>query len=148
MLADGKPSGLLFVVLLFLFAFLVIIITDQLHGLTPSYPATIDGSTAAVAKSVTMNDFNVPNPPDPLHQSPELDVQSGGTLTIGSGGLSLSVNLLGIELAVQVKIGTLSVYAEPMMASKFVKPHGPGRHPGPPPPPNSRWYRRRARARP
>ncbi|TMJ51702.1 MAG: hypothetical protein E6G85_13925 [Alphaproteobacteria bacterium] len=81
----------------------VIIITDQLHGLTPSYPATIDGSTAAVAKSVTMNDFNVPNPPDPLHQSPELDVQSGGTLTIGSGGLSLSAD------SILNNAGTISV---------------------------------------
>ena len=34
----------------------VIVITDQLHGLTPSYPVTID--TAAYAKSLTMNDFD------------------------------------------------------------------------------------------
>ncbi|MGB6395129.1 MAG: FecR domain-containing protein, partial [Bradyrhizobium sp.] len=39
----------------------VIIITDQLHGLTPSYPVTIDALTSAVAQSVTMNDFDVPN---------------------------------------------------------------------------------------
>lgn len=38
----------------------VIVITDQLHGLTPSYPVTID--TAAYAKSVTMNDFGGPPP--------------------------------------------------------------------------------------
>ena len=34
-----------------------IIITDQLHGLTPSYPVTIDAQTEAVAKTLTMNDF-------------------------------------------------------------------------------------------
>jgi fibronectin-binding autotransporter adhesin len=33
----------------------VIIITDQLHGLTPAFPVTID--QAAVAKSLAMNDF-------------------------------------------------------------------------------------------
>ncbi|CCD86177.1 conserved protein of unknown function [Bradyrhizobium sp. ORS 285] len=33
----------------------VIIITDQLHGLTPAFPVTID--TAAFAKSVTLNHF-------------------------------------------------------------------------------------------
>src|SRR6202042_175286 len=32
----------------------VIIITDQLIGLTPSYPVTIDAMTAAVAKTVTL----------------------------------------------------------------------------------------------
>jgi fibronectin-binding autotransporter adhesin len=58
----------------------VIIITDQLHGLTPSFPVTIDASTQAVANSVTMNDFDVAVPE---HQKPELDIQSGGSLTIG-----------------------------------------------------------------
>ncbi len=33
----------------------VIVITDQLHGLTPSYPVTIDA--AAYAKSLTMDDL-------------------------------------------------------------------------------------------
>ncbi|MBV8924702.1 MAG: VCBS domain-containing protein, partial [Bradyrhizobium sp.] len=53
----------------------VIISTDQLHPDTPAYPATIDGTTAAVANSVTMNDHvNLP---------PELDVANGGSLAIG-----------------------------------------------------------------
>ena len=34
-----------------------IIITDQLHGLTPSYPVTIDAQTVAFAKTLTMNNF-------------------------------------------------------------------------------------------
>ncbi|MGY3448533.1 Npun_F0296 family exosortase-dependent surface protein [Bradyrhizobium sp. USDA 4353] len=54
----------------------VIIITDQLHGLTPAFPVTID--TAAFAKSVTLNDFGG-------GAVPELDNQ--GTLTI-SGALT------------------------------------------------------------
>jgi hypothetical protein len=58
----------------------VIIITDQLHGLTPSFPVTIDASTQAVANSVTMNDFDLK---DPEHKKPELDIKSGGSLTIG-----------------------------------------------------------------
>lgn len=44
----------------------VIVITDQLHGLTPSYPVTIDA--AAYAKSVTMNDFGGP-PPEVINKS-------------------------------------------------------------------------------
>jgi hypothetical protein len=48
-----------------------IIITNQLIGLTPSYPVTIDAP--AVAKSLTMNDFGT--------SAPELINQS--TLTIG-----------------------------------------------------------------
>ena len=62
----------------------VIIITDQLHGLTPAYPVTIDA--AAFANSVTMNDFDLSNP---LHSQPELDNLS--TLTI-SGALTLSAD--------------------------------------------------------
>jgi VCBS repeat-containing protein len=50
----------------------VIIITDQLLGLTPAFPVTIDA--AAFAKSVTMNDYGGGAPP-------ELDNQS--TLTVG-----------------------------------------------------------------
>jgi len=57
----------------------VIIITNQLIGLTPSFPVTIDED--AFAKSVTMNDFD--------HTAPELIVQSGVSLTIGTGGLHL-----------------------------------------------------------
>ncbi|MBR0723314.1 VCBS domain-containing protein [Bradyrhizobium manausense] len=44
----------------------VIVITDQLHGLTPSYPVTIDA--AAYAKSITMNDFGGP-PPQLINKS-------------------------------------------------------------------------------
>ncbi|GEM_PF-819820 len=57
----------------------VIVITDQLHGLTPSYPVTIDA--AAFAKSLTMNDFGGP-PPELINQS---------TLTI-SGALNMSAD--------------------------------------------------------
>ncbi len=62
----------------------VIIITDQLHGLTPAYPVTIDA--AAFANSVTMNDFDLSNP---AHSQPELDNLS--TLTI-SGALALNAD--------------------------------------------------------
>jgi VCBS repeat-containing protein len=57
----------------------VIIITNQLIGLTPSFPVTID--VDALAKSVTMNDFD--------HTAPVLIVQSGHSLTVGTGGLNL-----------------------------------------------------------
>ncbi|MDH2402709.1 FecR domain-containing protein [Bradyrhizobium sp. SSUT18] len=57
----------------------VIVITDQLHGLTPSYPVTID--TAAYAKSITMNDFGGP-PPKVINQS---------TLTV-AGALNMSAD--------------------------------------------------------
>jgi fibronectin-binding autotransporter adhesin len=60
----------------------VIIITDQLIGLTPSFPVTID--IDALAKSVTMNDFG--------ESPPELIVLSSGSLTIGTGGLNLSAD--------------------------------------------------------
>ncbi|MBV9462375.1 MAG: FecR domain-containing protein, partial [Bradyrhizobium sp.] len=61
----------------------VIISTNQLHPDTPAYPVTIDAKTAAVANSVTMNDFvNLP---------PELDVLKGGSLTIGAA-LSMSAD--------------------------------------------------------
>ncbi len=57
----------------------VIIITDQLRGLTPSYPVTIDAP--AVAKSVTMNDFGT-SPPKLINHS---------TLAIG-GAFKLSAD--------------------------------------------------------
>ena len=57
----------------------VIVITDQLHGLTPSYPVTIDA--AAYAKSITMNDFGGP-PPEVINKS---------SLTI-SGALNMSAD--------------------------------------------------------
>ena len=69
----------------------VIIITDQLQGLTPSYPVTVD--TQAVAKSVTMNDFSN----DYSGSAPILVVASAAqgkpqnSLTIG-GDFKLSVD--------------------------------------------------------
>ncbi len=68
----------------------VIVITDQLHGLTPSFPVTIDAP--AVAKSLTMNDFGT-LPPRLINQS---------TLTIG-GALNLGAN------SVVENFGSLSV---------------------------------------
>ncbi len=58
-----------------------IIITDQLIGLTPSYPVTIDAATAAAAKSLTMNDFGT-SPPELINQ---------GTLTLG-GAFDMSAD--------------------------------------------------------
>jgi hypothetical protein len=69
----------------------VIIITDQLQHLTPSYPVTID--TQAVAHSVTMNDFSNDYP----GSAPKLIVASidgegaPNSLTIG-GDFNLSVD--------------------------------------------------------
>lgn len=70
----------------------VIVITDQLHGLTPSYPATINA--AAFAKSVTMNDFGGP-PPKLLNLS---------SLTI-SGALNMSAD----SILTNAATGTMSV---------------------------------------
>ncbi|OAF16132.1 hypothetical protein AYJ54_38945 [Bradyrhizobium centrolobii] len=70
----------------------VIVITDQLHGLTPSYPVTIDA--AAFAKSITMNDFGGP-PPKVINQS---------SLTI-AGTLNMSADSIFINSAT----GTMSV---------------------------------------
>nr|WP_244550189.1 FecR domain-containing protein [Bradyrhizobium sp. cf659] len=70
----------------------VIVITDQLHGLTPSYPVTID--SAAYAKSVTMNDFGGP-PPKLINQS---------SLTI-SGALNMSAD----SILTNAVTGTMSV---------------------------------------
>ena len=61
-----------------------IIITNQLIGLTPSYPVTINSDVNAVAKTVTMNDFS-----DLGNAHPQLI--DHGTLTIG-GTFSLSVD--------------------------------------------------------
>lgn len=73
----------------------VIVITDQLHGLTPSYPVTIDA--AASAKSVTMNDFGGP-PPKLINQS---------SLTI-SGALNMSAD----SILTNAATGTMSVGAK------------------------------------
>lgn len=61
----------------------VIVITDQLHGLTPSYPVTID--TAAYAKSLTLDDYDTA----PGHKTPE--IINNSTLTIG-GKLTLNAD--------------------------------------------------------
>lgn len=70
----------------------VIVITDQLHGLTPSYPVTIDA--AAYAKSITMNDFGGP-PPKLINQS---------SLTI-AGALNMSAD----SILTNAVTGTMSV---------------------------------------
>ncbi|MBB4372574.1 hypothetical protein GGD63_005384 [Bradyrhizobium sp. cir1] len=59
----------------------VIVITDQLHGLTPSFPATIDAP--AYAKSVTMNDFGGP-PPQLINQS---SLTIAGSLDMGADSI-------------------------------------------------------------
>ncbi|WP_441233513.1 VCBS domain-containing protein [Bradyrhizobium sp. 930_D9_N1_4] len=59
----------------------VIVITDQLHGLTPSYPVTID--TAAYAKSITMNDFGGP-PPKVIVQA---SLTIAGALNMGADSI-------------------------------------------------------------
>ncbi|MBV9981890.1 FecR domain-containing protein, partial [Bradyrhizobium sp.] len=59
----------------------VIVITDQLHNLTPSFPVTIGSAVHAEAKSVSMNDFD--------HTPPEL--VNDGTLTVG-GALKLEAD--------------------------------------------------------
>jgi hypothetical protein len=70
----------------------VIVITDQLHGLTPSYPVTIDA--AAFAKSLTMNDFGGP-PPKVINKSTLTIAQtlnlSADSILINSAGATISV---------------------------------------------------------
>jgi len=80
----------------------VIIITDQLHGLTPSFPATIDAP--AVAKSVTVNDFGT----SVSHPHPQLINHS--TLTI-SGVLSLNADSIvdNLEAATIIVGGKMEV---------------------------------------
>ena len=60
-----------------------IIITDQLRGLTPSYPVTV--TSAATAKSLEMNNYGTlfTNSPTLINNS---------TLTIGAGGISLAAD--------------------------------------------------------
>ncbi|MBR1131477.1 FecR domain-containing protein [Bradyrhizobium iriomotense] len=70
----------------------VIVITDQLHGLTPSFPATIDAP--AYAKSVTMNDFGGP-PPQLINKS---------SLTIAS-----SLDMSADSIFTNAATGTASV---------------------------------------
>ena len=59
----------------------VIVITDQLHGLTPSYPVTIDA--AAYANSITMNDFGGP-PPEVINKS---SLTIAGALNMGADSI-------------------------------------------------------------
>ncbi|QAU49560.1 hypothetical protein XH91_32165 [Bradyrhizobium guangzhouense] len=61
----------------------VIVITDQLHGLTPSYPVTID--VAAFGKSLTMDDYDT----TVHHTAPQ--VVNHGTLTL-AGALTLNAD--------------------------------------------------------
>jgi hypothetical protein len=69
-----------------------IVITDQLHGLTPSYPVTIDA--AAFAKSLTMNDFGGP-PPKVINQSTLTIAQ-----TLNLGADSILINSAGATISV------------------------------------------------
>jgi hypothetical protein len=64
----------------------VIVVTNQLEGLTPSFPATIDSETSAVAHSLLMNDFNI----GLKGAQPKLIVQ--GSLAVGDGGISLNAD--------------------------------------------------------
>ena len=84
----------------------VIIITNQLLGLTPSYPATIDATTNAVAKTVTLNDFS-----DLGNAHPKLINQ--GTLTIGGefdvGADSTVENLGTITVGGLMEVSNTSV---------------------------------------
>jgi fibronectin-binding autotransporter adhesin len=75
----------------------VIIVTDQLHGQTPSFPVTIDAP--AFAKSVTVNDFGT----SVSHPHPQLINHS--TLTI-SGVLSLNADSIVDNLeAATISVG-------------------------------------------
>jgi fibronectin-binding autotransporter adhesin len=89
-----------------------IIITNQLIGLTPSYPVTIDAKTAAVANSVTMNDFGT-SPPELINL---------GTLTVGgafdmsadsilqnSGTISVGGLMEVLDTSVLLNAGTLTL---------------------------------------
>ncbi|MGY8664481.1 FecR domain-containing protein [Bradyrhizobium sp. UFLA05-109] len=74
----------------------VIVITDQLHGLTPSYPVTID--EAAFAKSLTMNDFDT----SAGHRAPEVINQSTLTIaqTLNLSADSILTNSVGATISV------------------------------------------------
>ena len=84
----------------------VIIITNQLQGSTPFYPVTIKVGAAALAHSVTMNDFgSTPAELDIGSVLTPQDITNGvknGTLTIG-GELGLSAD------SILKNFGTLSV---------------------------------------
>ena len=69
----------------------VIVITDQLHGLTPSYPVTID--VAAFAKSITMNDFGGP-PPKVINQS---SLTIAGALNMGADSIFINAGSMFVS---------------------------------------------------
>jgi VCBS repeat-containing protein len=83
----------------------VIVITDQLHGLTPSYPVTID--EAAFAKSVTMNDFGGP-PPKLINQS---TLTIAGALNLGADSILTNSNTGTITVGGKAEILDTSVLA-------------------------------------
>jgi fibronectin-binding autotransporter adhesin len=68
----------------------VIIITDQLRGLTPSYPVTIDAP--AVAKSVTMNDFGT-SPPKLVNHS---TLAIGGAFSLSADSIVYNAGTIGV----------------------------------------------------
>ncbi len=120
----------------------VIIITNQLIGLTPSFPVTIDAKTDAVAKSVTMNNFGT-SPPELinlgslavggafnmsadsiLHNSGTISVGglmevldtsvllNSGTLTLKGGGDFADTSTITNTGTIEISGGTLTVEAD------------------------------------
>ncbi|MBR0709080.1 FecR domain-containing protein [Bradyrhizobium liaoningense] len=92
----------------------VIVITDQLHGLTPSFPATIDAP--AYAKSITMNDFGGP-PPQLINQSSltiagSLDMRADSIFTNAATGTASVGGLAEIlDTSVLTNAGHLTLKA-------------------------------------
>ncbi|MHC2624545.1 hypothetical protein ACVIW2_006577 [Bradyrhizobium huanghuaihaiense] len=92
----------------------VIVITDQLHGLTPSFPATIDAP--AYAKSVTMNDFGGP-PPQLINKSSltiagSLDMRADSIFTNAATGTASVGGLAEIlDTSVLTNAGHLTLKA-------------------------------------
>jgi fibronectin-binding autotransporter adhesin len=134
----------------------VIIITNQLIGLTPSYPVTIDANTAAVAKSVTMNDFGT-SPPELinlgslavsgafdmsadsiLHNSGTISVgglmevldtsvlQNSGTLKLGDGGDFSGHSTITNAGTIEISGGVLTVEADIANAGGIIDVDGAG----------------------
>ncbi len=83
----------------------VVIITNQLIGLTPSYPVTIDA--AAEAKSLTMNDFG-PSAPKLINDS---------TLTIG-GAFNMSADAV-VENHGAITVGGLMEVQDQSVVQNF-----------------------------
>jgi len=74
-----------------------IIITDQLRGLTPSFPVRVDAP--AEAKSITMNDFG-DSPPKLINLS-SLDVGSGG-LHLGADSILHNSGTINVAGAIEI----------------------------------------------